>query len=513
MKKIQLLLLFISFYGFAQNVTILPDGIIPNSTISKLKYSEFNTIQNPQNGDIKFDKTFSQLRFYNGQSWNFLFNSDIPIASVSSSNSTNNSYASGICSDSENSIYVAGSFVDSLIYKTDTIISASTNNIFLLKTNSDNEFIWKNILKSTETVTVNGITIDSLDNIYIYGHFSGSLSYQTYNVTSFGGEDIFILKLNKNGQLLLSRRFGGSADNYLYNLKISPSNTLYFCGSFYGSMPFAAQNRVSSGGSDGYIAEMDTLGNQISFIKIGGSNDENIKDFSFTTNSQLVAGGNFGSNLTIGTSSITPLGSTFSNMFLATLNYSNFIWLWGIRLNTNNSGQTNSIKSIEKGKNGSIYVSGIFSGTFSFDLGSISALPGSAFAGFILQTSGGLNVNWAYKFSGGTAELCEDIKSDIDGNAIVILNGLSPILYSTYFNYSSKGNGDAQILKFSPIGNLIQRKVFASQNEESLNYLHLDAHGRTYFIGSFKNNLSIDNLKLKSVYDKSNVFWGFYDED
>lgn len=512
MNKISLLILFIlPLFVYSQNVTILPTGILPSSNILKLKYSELKNVSNPNIGDIIFDLTFSQLRFYNGSEWDFVYNNEQPISSSSSIKSSTDSYGIGICVDSDSSIYSLGSFTDSVFFNNDTLVTTAAQNTFIYKTSIDNELIWRDKISSTESLNTKGIQVDSLDNIYIYGSFSGTISYQTFSATTLGGDDIFIFKINKLGQLLHARRFGGTDNNSISSLKISPVNTVFFCGKFKGNMPFASINRVSSGGFDGYLAEMDSLGNQLSFIKIGGAYDENIEDFAFTVGTHLVVGGNFGSSLTIGTSNITPNPSSFGNMYLATMDFQNFTWEWALRLNSN--GNFNEIKSLSTGFNGSIYVSGVFSGTFSYDLGSITSFPSSVYNGFILQTSGSLNTNWAYKFSGYTLESCEKVISDNKGNAYFILNGLSQVIYSTFFNYSSKGNGDTQIVKLSPTGNLLGRKIFSSAHEETLKDINIGKDGKTYYLGTFKNKLIVDNIKLESIEGKNSTFWGFYDNE
>lgn len=511
MKNIQLLLLvFLPFIVFSQSTLILPSGITPASNIPRLTNNAIKQLNSGNVGDLVFDLTFQQLRFFNGSTWEFIVNNPSPFATINSIKSSNNLTAPGISSDSENSIYLTGNFTDSLFLGQETIMPLGIKNSFILKTSPDKHVIWKELIYSSEDLNTIGITIDSLDNIFVYGTFSGLLSFKSFSTNSVGGKDIFIIKLDKNGVLKFGRRFGGVSDNVISSLKVSPNKTIYFCGNFNGSMPYAGSNRVSLGGKDGFIAEMDTLGNQISFNKIGGNNDEEIKDFCFSDNYNLVVGGGFRSTISVGTSTITPNFNSFENMFLATLNYQNNSWQWAIRLNT--SGNNNGIKSITQGKNGAIFVAGYYSGSFSYDSGNFSSTnPISYAAAFLLQTSSGLNINWAQNFSGIAAEIGEKVYCNSNGDVTFLLNGVSSVIYSSYLIIPNKGLGDSHLFKFSKDGNFLFHKNFSSTNEESISNTFIDKNNRTYIIGTFTNMLRLDNSIIFSLNKKQNIFWGFYD--
>jgi len=511
MKNFQILIFIIfPYFLFSQNTLILPSGIYPGANIPKLTNSAIRQLNSGSLGDLVFDLTFQQLRFYNGSQWEFVNGSENPIATINSLLSTDNASGTGIFTDSENGIYFTGNFNDSLILGQDTIQKQGLFNSFITKFSENKQVVWNGVISSTEGLNTKGIIIDSLDNIYVYGTFSGILTFKSFSSTSSGGEDIFILKLNKNGILKFGRRFGGVSDNVISNMKLSASQSIYFCGNFRGSMAFAGSNRTSSGGKDGFIAEMDSLGNQIKFNKIGGSNDEEIVDFDFSTNNNLVLGGNFQSSLTIGSSLLNPVVGVLDNLFLATLDVQSNNWQWAIKLNI--SGNNSGIKGISKGTNGAVYVAGYYSGNFVYDSGSLGSTSPSTFAaGFLFQTTSVLVINWVQKFVGNAAEIGEKVYCENNGDVTFLLNGVSNSINTNYMVIPKKGLNDGFIFKFSSFGNLLYKKDFASVNQEFITNVFIDKKNRTFVIGSFTNKLKIDNNSISSLNRKQNVFWGFFD--
>ncbi|RYU93968.1 hypothetical protein [Emticicia agri] len=71
MKKIIYCCVLISLYMNlqAQNVTITPDGITPVSTHPRISYDAILALPSPQEGDLAYDTTFKCLRIYTDGKW------------------------------------------------------------------------------------------------------------------------------------------------------------------------------------------------------------------------------------------------------------------------------------------------------------------------------------------------------------------------------------------------------------------------------------------------------------
>ena len=98
---------------------------------------------------------------------------------------------------------------------------------------------------------------DSSGNIYVtgwtYGQFTGN--------TALGGYDTFIAKYNTSGTQLWVKQFGTTSNDYANGLSIDTLGNIYISGwTEYGSFP----NYTNQGYEDSFIALFDTNGNQLS---------------------------------------------------------------------------------------------------------------------------------------------------------------------------------------------------------------------------------------------------------
>jgi len=102
-----------------------------------------------------------------------------------------------------------------------------------------------------------GITYDSAGNLYIIG-----------TTTSYGagGKDVFVAKVDPDtGDIIWFKTIGGSLDDYGWDIFLGPDGYLYVVGE---------TSSFGAGGVDGFIAKLDTNGNLLKFVCVGGSSDD-----------------------------------------------------------------------------------------------------------------------------------------------------------------------------------------------------------------------------------------------
>ena len=99
----------------------------------------------------------------------------------------------GVTTDSLDNIYVTGITYGDLDGKTS--IGADDGDIFLLKYNSSGTKQWTKQLGSSSFDEGQGVTTDSLDNIYVTGITYGDLDGNTKS----GNGDIFLVKYDSSG--------------------------------------------------------------------------------------------------------------------------------------------------------------------------------------------------------------------------------------------------------------------------------------------------------------------------
>lgn len=123
--------------------------------------------------------------------------------------------------DAAGEVYMTGSFSDIVDFDPGTgvsnLTSASARDIFVTKFNSDGDFIWAKSMPGTSLLGDGGnaIAADENGNIYTIGGFDGTVDFDpgvgVYNLSSAGSnDDIFISKLDTNGNFVWAKRLGGT---------------------------------------------------------------------------------------------------------------------------------------------------------------------------------------------------------------------------------------------------------------------------------------------------------------
>src|SRR5690606_15385540 len=141
-----------------------------------------------------------------------------------------------------------------------------TYDIFISKLDANGNFIWaKNMGGSFGDNRGNSIAIDDSGNVYTTGHFQGTADFDpgtsTYNLIGAGGYDIFISKLDANGNFVWAKRMGGSSTDKAESIIIDDFNNIYTIGKFVGTADFdpgtSTYNLICTGTSDIFISKLD----------------------------------------------------------------------------------------------------------------------------------------------------------------------------------------------------------------------------------------------------------------
>jgi tRNA A-37 threonylcarbamoyl transferase component Bud32 len=353
-------------------------------------------------------------------------------------------FGNGIEVASDGSVYVTGSFSGTANFGSQSITSYGSNwetDIFLAKYDPNGNLQWVVQAGGTNSDYGNGITVDKDGYVYITGVFSGTATFHTTNITSYGYHDIFIAKYDNNGQFQWVVHAGGGSTRD--GIAASNDGYIYLTGSFRETATFSGldnsitENITAYGGEDVFIAKYDTSGNFYWVNHAGGQNGYD--------SGNSIAVGNDGSIFIVGTfSGQVKFGSknyiSFSNngrndIYLAKYSSSgNFQWL----VQTGGPYQVSgSATGVTVDDYGNIYVSGCFGGSTTF--GTISG-AGIAVVAYGLEGTDDIfvckydptgKIVWVTNAGGG--------KNDDRGTSIAIANGTNAFTVG-YFSGTANFN-------------------------------------------------------------------------
>lgn len=167
-------------------------------------------------------------------------------------------------------IYVTGIFEGTCDFDPgaaiDTITPAGIRDIFISKLDSNGSFVWaKNIGGGKGYNFSSTIRTDDKGNVYTCGSFEDIVNFNpgipTDTLSSNGSRDIFISKLDSQGNFICVKRMGGTGDDMGLGLAIDASNNIITTGYFNDKVDFDPSSNIfnltSSGDNDIFISKLE----------------------------------------------------------------------------------------------------------------------------------------------------------------------------------------------------------------------------------------------------------------
>ena len=140
--------------------------------------------------------------------------------------------AAGITVDADGNSYITGFYQSRATFGTTVITGNAAGNIFLAKYNATGNLQW--VKKQESTSDARGVSIDkdSNGNIYVAGHFEGSVTFGSSTLVSYGSYDMFFAKYDAAGNVTGAIRAGGEGIDLVKRLQVHPGGGIYFTGDY-----------------------------------------------------------------------------------------------------------------------------------------------------------------------------------------------------------------------------------------------------------------------------------------
>jgi hypothetical protein len=126
---------------------------------------------------------------------------------------------------------------------------------------------WAQVLSTVGNDTGGAVAVDGSGNIYVAGSFTGPMKIGGTTVVGFGGEDVFVAKLDSHGAVLWVDQFGDTTDQSARAIAVDASGNVVVTGSTSGPIDFGG------GPIEGltYVVKLDASGKHVWSISCGGS--------------------------------------------------------------------------------------------------------------------------------------------------------------------------------------------------------------------------------------------------
>ena len=180
--------------------------------------------------------------------------------------------STSICIDPKGHVLITGSFEGTMEIEGKKISSfPGATDIFVLKLLSTGKLMWMKMCGGQSGDTSHDIESDSEENVYITGSYTSPAYFSPEEIESRGGTDIYLTKFNQDGLLVDIVTAGGLNNDSGADLALDQEENIYLTGYFEGEAEFSPYVVLSPpGGSlDAFLGKIPKQRFR-SGLKIGG---------------------------------------------------------------------------------------------------------------------------------------------------------------------------------------------------------------------------------------------------
>ena len=232
-----------------------------------------------------------------------------------------------IALDSSGNIYVVGYYRNVVDFGGGDVTSNGNWDAFLLKLNNSGTFQWVKSFGDTLNDLGRDVVVDSNDNVYMLGDFRGTVTFAGIGGLTATQADMFLLKVNSSGDSVwVYTATSVSGNESARAVAIDSSDNLYITGSFSGTMNFGDGNNVTATFShDLFIVKLNSDGQFQNIYLSSISTAQKAKGIAVDSSGNIYATGNFNGTVDFGGGLLTPRSS--QDIYLLKLD-SNFTFQW-----------------------------------------------------------------------------------------------------------------------------------------------------------------------------------------
>jgi len=250
--------------------------------------------------------------------------------------------ATSIVLDITGNVYTTGSFTGMADFDPGapsfTLSAVGNTDVFISKLSVSGDFAWVKQLGGSDYDYGNSISKDASGNIYACGNFRGTADFNpatasTYTLTSAGGYDAWLVKLNSFGDYMWAKQLGGAGGDFSNSLSVDNGGNVAVSGWFEGVSDFdpsaTTVNLTSAGLYDAYACKLDAFGNYIWARRMGGANSDEANAIALDASGNVCIAGWFSGTADFDPGAATHNVTSFGGVDIFIMKLSsagNFVW-------------------------------------------------------------------------------------------------------------------------------------------------------------------------------------------
>ena len=338
-------------------------------------------------------------------------------------------FSQDVVTDNQGSVYSVGYFYGTADFDpgAGSFDLTSTDNwdIYISKLDVDGNFVWAHMIGNDGRNRANDIAIDNDGNIYITGYFEGTVDFDpgagTETRTSTNVIDVFVLKLDADGNFLWVRQYGSTVISEGLGVQVDNNGDVLVGGYFRGDCDFdmagggLTLSSSDPGNRDAFLTKHSSNGDFLWVRHMGGVEDGRTEAITFDEDNNIYGTGFFEGTWDFDITNNPGVELENSNggrdIFVYKLDeLGNFVWSASAGDAGDDRGQ-----GITVNNSGNVFATGRFEQTVDFDPGAgteelTSSSTTDAFIWALTNNDGAFS--WVNQVDGSNNSIGFDIAAD-----------------------------------------------------------------------------------------------------
>ena len=288
---------------------------------------------------------------------------------------------SAVAVGSDGTVVIAGNFQGTVDFdpgEGEDMHTSSDGSAFLSKYTSKGGYLWTRVIDGTFMPSPKCLEVMDDGSIILGGDFLDTIDLDpgdgVAERTSNGGLDIGIIKLDGHGDFLWGQTVGGTGDDSLSDLEIRGDSVIVLTGKFSFTVDFdpgpSSSEQTSAGLDDVFVFWLDTDGNCVSSLSLGGSGSDKSFGMALGNDGSIALTGTFEHTIDLdpgpGTAEHTAAG-TSDIFFLKLSPVGAYEWSYSFGNEALGYDSTSWGESAAVDDEGNIYFGGQYCGDIDFD--------------------------------------------------------------------------------------------------------------------------------------------------
>ncbi|WP_437724696.1 SBBP repeat-containing protein [Sorangium sp. So ce861] len=395
-------------------------------------------------------------------------------------------YGHDIAFDRAGNLLVAGRFTGDVGFATDQ----GSTDAFVVKLDPAGTRIWGKAFGGNGSDACTRLAYTKDDGVIVAGTYDNTIHIDGSSLENDAGTDVFVAKLDANGDLDWMKSISGPAADTVQGLAVDAEGDIFVAGSFIDrARVFGTKDLISSGGEDIFVAKIDAEGNHVWSVNFGNPSEQVALDAAATPDGGVVLVGSLAGNMSFGGTPVIPRGY---DAFMVKLDRDGVPRI----AKTFGDDMAQEFVSVAVDARGGIVVAGISYGTMNID-GSTSQHRGGADAVVAAFDPEGKPV-WSRQFGNQEDQKALGVAVDQAGNVIVV-GEFARSMDLDSRSLESRGDKDAFLAKFTPDGTTVWAISFGDTMAQSAADVAVGPVGVIALTGDFDGRIDLGGAPLASV--------------